>query len=96
MFSGCGSMCSTATATAATPLLYAMQDDKSTYCGAEVRLSDEYVQRSTGPWFRVMVPLSAFRCDAGSVGGLAAVDRFDLQNTNIRDANVCLDDIQLD
>lgn len=72
-----------------------MQADKGAYCGAEVVLSAEssYATKVSGDWYRVSIPLTAFSCDAGSVGGLAAVDRVDLQNINIRDADICLDNI---
>lgn len=46
-------------------------------------------------WYRVSIPLAAWACDRGSVGGLTAVDRVDFQNTNVRDADVCLDNIAL-
>jgi hypothetical protein len=52
-----------------------------------------FATKVSGDWFRVSIPLSAFACDEGSVGGLAGVDRVDLQNINIRDADICLDNI---
>jgi hypothetical protein len=57
----------------------------------------DYATRLPGVdgWFRASLPLSVFACNRGSVGGLAGVDRLDFQNTNIRDADICLDNIQL-
>lgn len=46
-------------------------------------------------WFNVDIPLSLWACDQGSVGGLAGVDRVDFQNINVRDADICLDNVQL-
>jgi hypothetical protein len=46
-------------------------------------------------WFRVSIPLSIWACDRGSVGSLSGVDRVDFQNINIRDADICLDNIAL-
>lgn len=59
--------------------------------------ASEYATRLPGSdgWFRVNIPLSAFACDRGSVGDLSGVDRFDFQNINIRDADICLDNIEL-
>lgn len=51
--------------------------------------------REPGGWYSVSIPLSSWQCSAGSVGSLAAVDRVDIQNTNIRDADVCVDNLQL-
>jgi len=74
-----------------------MQADKGTYCGKEVVLAADstYATRSSRGWYNVRIPLSAFACEAGSAGGLAAVDRVDFQNTNIRDADACLDKIAI-
>jgi hypothetical protein len=86
-----------------------LQSDAETYCGAEVSLDStpsnttladgaQFATRLEGQrdWFRVEVPLAAFDCGGGSVaGGLSGVDRVDFQNTNIRDANICLDNIQI-
>jgi hypothetical protein len=86
-----------------------LQFEKETYCNAEVILAAEhtkvgnstllpaasYAKATTGGWFRVELPLALFACDKGSTGSLAAVDRVDFQNINIRDADVCLDNIQL-
>lgn len=72
-----------------------LQDEANTYCGTEVMLNQQYAKQFGGQWYSVSIPLSAFRCNAGSVGGLAAVDRVDIQNLNIRDADICLDNIEL-
>lgn len=72
-----------------------MQDEANTYCGAEITLSEQYATKASGAWWSVSIPLSAWRCDEGSVGSLTAVDRVDMQNTNIRDANICVDNIAL-
>lgn len=85
------------------------QSDAETYCGAEVSLDSapsngtlgdgaQYATRLRGErdWFRVEIPLTAFDCGSGSVaGGLSGVDRVDFQNTNIRDADICLDNVQI-
>jgi hypothetical protein len=90
-------------------LYVVLQFDKEAYCGAEVILAREptkvdnsmllsaasYAEATTGDWFRVQLPLALFACDQGSTGNLAAVDRIDFQNINIRDADMCLDNIQL-
>ena len=55
----------------------------------------QYASKGSGDWFTVNIPLSAWFCDKGSTGSLAAVDRVDFQNVNIRDAEVCLDNIRL-
>lgn len=58
----------------------------------------EYADRlpgSSADWFRMTIPLAVFACDQGSVGNLTGVDRVDFQNVNIRDADICLDNIQL-
>jgi hypothetical protein len=84
-----------------------LQNDAETYCGAEVSLESapsnatlgdgsQYATRLQRDWFRVDIPLSAFDCGNGSVaGGLSGVDRVDFQNTNIRDADICLDNVQI-
>jgi hypothetical protein len=54
-----------------------------------------YATKVSGDWYRVSIPLSVFGCDKGSAGSLAGIDRVDIQNTNIRDANICLDNIAL-
>lgn len=57
----------------------------------------EYATRLPGSdgWFRVSIPLTALACDQGSVGDLSVVDRIDFQNINIRNADICLDNIEL-
>jgi hypothetical protein len=88
-----------------------VQAENTTYCGAEVLLSDtarainsstpvpvgKYASKlsSSDGWYRVSIPLSTWACDQGSVGGLAGVDRVDFQNVNLRDADVCLDNIAI-
>lgn len=86
-----------------------LQFEKDAYCGAEVILAGEptkvgnstllpaasYAKATIGDWFRVELQLALFACDKGSTGNLTAVDRVDFQNINIRDADVCLDNIQL-
>jgi hypothetical protein len=54
-----------------------------------------YARKVSGGWYRVNIPLSAFGCDKGSAGGLPGIDRVDIQNINIRDADICLDNIAL-
>jgi hypothetical protein len=58
-------------------------------------LSSKYAQKASGDWYRITIRLADFGCDKGSAGSLAAIDSVDLQNTNIRDADVCLDKIAL-
>lgn len=86
-----------------------MQDEEAKFCGAEVRLgaggtSDAKDAASgtgrkpvaqQGGWFQFSMPLSTFACEKGSAGSLAAIDRIDFQNTELRDAEICLDDIKL-
>lgn len=74
-----------------------LQADKGAYCGTEVMLTAEsgYATKVSEDWYRVNIPLSAFGCDQGSAGGLAGIDRVDLQNINTRDADICLDNIAL-
>lgn len=55
----------------------------------------QFAIKASGDWYRVTIPLSAWACDRGSTGSLAAVDRVDFQNVNVRDADVCLDNIEL-
>jgi hypothetical protein len=57
----------------------------------------QYATRLAGEagWFCVDIPLSLWACESGSVGGLSGVDRVDFQNINIRDADICLDNVQL-
>lgn len=52
-----------------------------------------YAQKASGDWYSVAIPLADFAC--GAAGGLAAIDRVDLQNVNTRDADICLDNIAL-
>eukprot|EP00878_Enallax_costatus_P021026 GHUV01022243.1.p2 GENE.GHUV01022243.1~~GHUV01022243.1.p2 ORF type:complete len:126 (+),score=30.35 GHUV01022243.1:1107-1484(+) len=75
--------------------VFLMNDDANTFCGAETNLSQRYAKKLGNQWYGVSIPLSAFRCNAGSVGSLATVDRIDLQNLNIRDADICLDNIEI-
>lgn len=75
-----------------------MQNENATYCGAEVVLGENAsfsTKLEEGDWHRVSIPLSAWDCNAGSTGSLAQVDRVDLQNDEVRDADVCLDNIAL-
>lgn len=57
-------------------------------------LSQQYAKQQK-EWYSVSIPLSDFKCDVGSVGSLAAVDRVDIQNIAIRDAVICLDNIEI-
>ncbi len=45
-------------------------------------------------WYHIRVPISDFKCE----GAVAQdqLDRFDFQNTNERDAYICLDEIRLE
>lgn len=89
-----------------------MQSEAATYCGAEVGLGSQnatanatladgsqYAKQLSGSddeWYQVAIPLGTFACDKGSVGDLSQVDRVDIQNINIRDADICLDNISID
>jgi hypothetical protein len=48
-----------------------------------------------GDWYRVNIPLSVWACQNGSTGNLTMADRVDFQNVYGRDADVCLDNIQI-
>lgn len=87
----------TTTLNSRSSIFPAAQADKGSYCGSEIVLSPEsgYAQKASGDWYRVSIPLADFGCDKGSAGSLAAIDRVDLQNLSIRDADVCLDNIAL-
>jgi cullin-associated NEDD8-dissociated protein 1 len=74
--------------------VFLMNDDQNTYCGTEIVISDEYAKQVKN-WYSVSIPLSEFRCNAGSVGSLTVVDRVDIQNTDIRDADICLDNVEI-
>lgn len=56
----------------------------------------EFATKASDDWYTVKIPLAAFACANGSTGSLAAVDRVDFQNVNIRDADICLDNIKLE
>jgi hypothetical protein len=82
-----------------------MQDEEAKFCGAEVRLgaggnsaspaAGMQPVASQDGWFQFSMPLSIFACEKGSAGSLAAIDRIDFQNTELRDAEICLDEIKL-
>jgi hypothetical protein len=49
----------------------------------------------SGDWHFMNIPLASFSCTSGSTGSLENVDRIDFQNINVRDADICLDDISI-
>jgi hypothetical protein len=71
------------------------QDEKNQFCNKDVvltpSLSGLYIEE--GGFFHFAIPLEKWECGKGSVGGLQNVDRVDFQNTNIRDADICMDNI---
>lgn len=52
------------------------------------------VETAAGGWYRLTIPISAFACDG--LLPLAEVDQFDWQNTQIRNAIVCIGDVTID
>jgi hypothetical protein len=73
-----------------------VQDEKNLFCGAEVILGKTHKpDGQLGAWYRFAIALEDWACEKGSTEGLDNVNRVDFQNINIRDANVCLDEIAL-
>lgn len=67
------------------------------YCGAEPTTnSTAPVQTAAGGWYKITVATAAFDCEGKGGLPLAEVDQFDLQNTNIRNAIVCIGDVTID
>jgi len=76
--------------------VFLMNDEKNLFCGAEVILGKTHQPTEQfATWFRFDLPLEDWACEKGSAQSLANVNRVDFQNINIRDANVCLDEIAL-
>jgi hypothetical protein len=67
--------------------------EKNQYCANEPTTNSTTPVETSGEWYRLMVPLSAFDC---SGPGLANIDQFDWQNTAIRNALVCIGDVTID
>lgn len=45
-----------------------------------------------GAYYKFEIPLSLFQCGPGSsAGSLANINRIDIMNTNVRDADFCID-----
>lgn len=77
-------------------LLLLLQDEKNLYCKSEVVLGKTHQPTDRfATWFRFDIPLADWACPLGSAGSLANIDRVDFQNINVRDANICLDEISL-
>ena len=74
-----------------------LQDAENKFCGAEAVLGAKGFApvKQQGDWYSFSIPLVSFACTQGSVGNRANVDRFDFQNIDIRDADICLDNISL-
>jgi hypothetical protein len=71
--------------------------ETNNYCGAEPMISSfAPATSSAGGWYKVTVPLSAFDCEKGGGLQLDQIDQFDWQNTNIRNAVVCIGDATID
>ncbi|KXZ56876.1 hypothetical protein GPECTOR_1g790 [Gonium pectorale] len=68
--------------------------DEHKYCFNEVYLNTTKPVETRGPWYHIIVPLADFKCE-GAVPS-TELNRFDLQNTNDRNANICLDEIRID
>jgi hypothetical protein len=71
----------------------------ATLNGTTLTDGSQYAQQLSGSddeWYQVAIPLETFACDKGSVGNLSQVDRVDIQNINIRDADICLDNINIE
>lgn len=69
-----------------------LQDDKTLYCGREVMLGGLTPAAQEGAYFKFEIPLSLFQCGSGSsAGSLANINRLDIMNMNIRDADFCID-----
>eukprot|EP00878_Enallax_costatus_P012255 GHUV01012800.1.p1 GENE.GHUV01012800.1~~GHUV01012800.1.p1 ORF type:complete len:217 (+),score=45.02 GHUV01012800.1:1126-1776(+) len=76
--------------------IFLMSDEKSLWCGKEVYLNEVIPTQRKGDYFKFELPLSMFKCDAtSSIGSLANVNRIDIMNVNVRDANYCIDNMQL-
>lgn len=71
------------------------QDEKNLYCGREIYLNQTKVAEQKGDWYKFKLPLELFQCNKGSAAALANINRIDISNPNIRDANYCLDNIVL-
>jgi hypothetical protein len=72
------------------------QDEKNLWCGREVLLNNTQPMARNGDYYKFEIPLTEFKCDAGSsIGSLANVNRVDFMNVRERDADYCLDDIVL-
>lgn len=69
-----------------------LQDDKTLYCGKEVMLGGLTPASQERDYFKYEIPLSLFQCGPGSsAGSLANINRMDIMNTNVRDADFCID-----
>jgi hypothetical protein len=69
-----------------------LQDDKTLYCGKEVMLGGLTPAAQERDYFKFEIPLSLFQCGPGSsAGSLANINRIDIMNTNVRDADFCID-----
>lgn len=65
------------------------------YCGADVILGQQKPVQQAGEWYKFKIPLTSWKCKDGSAGNRANVNRIDFQNVQVRDANICLDQIAL-
>ncbi|KAF8059424.1 erkB [Scenedesmus sp. PABB004] len=76
--------------------VFLMNDEKSLWCNAEVLLDKVPYAKQLGDYYKFELPLSLFRCEPGSsAGSLANINRIDIMNVNLRDADYCIDDMVL-
>jgi cullin-associated NEDD8-dissociated protein 1 len=76
--------------------VFLMNDEKSLYCNKEITLDQVKPVARNGDYYKFQLPLSMFECVEGSsAGSLANIDRVDFMNVNERDADYCLDGMQL-
>lgn len=69
-----------------------MQDDKTLYCGKEIMLGGLQPASQDGVYFKFEIPLSLFQCGSGSsAGSLSNINRVDIMNLDIGDADFCID-----
>lgn len=69
-----------------------LQDEKKQYCNKEIYTGGLEPTAKSGSYYKFEIPLSLFQCGKGSgMNGVSNINRIDIMNMNIRDADFCID-----
>jgi hypothetical protein len=75
--------------------LILQKQETGNYCASEPRTNATTpAATAAGGWYQFSVPTSAFNCGGGGIT-LADITQFEFQNTNERNADVCIGEIKI-